>query len=137
MTYLLDTNVLSEYRKPSPDPGVRTWFERVVKDDLYLSVVTIGEIRRGISKLQLRNEHRQAAMYERWLAMTKQDFVDRLVPVTEDVAEIWGHRSVRSAVPTADGLIGATAEAHNWALVTRNVKDFENTGVRLLNPFTG
>ncbi|CRK54975.1 VapC toxin protein [Alloactinosynnema sp. L-07] len=135
MTYLLDTNVLSEWRKAEPDAGVADWFARVHVDDLYISVVTIGEIRRGISRLQHRSAHRQAAQYESWLAATKDKFADRVIPIDADIAEEWGHDSSRHLTPMADALIAATARVRGWTVVTRNVKDFEPTGVRLLNPF--
>lgn len=137
MTYLIDTNVLSEWRKPAPNPGVVDWFARVHADDLHISVVTIGEIRRGISKLQGRAAHRQAALYESWLAATKDTFGDRVVPIDTDIAEEWGHGGAVHTTPMADGLIAATAKVRGWTVVTRNVKDFEPTGVRLLNPFSG
>lgn len=136
MSYLLDTNVLSERRRPAPDPWVGAWLAQVDAYELYISVVTLGEIRRGITKLQRRNDHRQAAAVELWLATTKRQFADRIVPVTAEVAEGWGHHDAARPIPTADGLIAATAEVNGWTLVTRNVKDFEHTGVRLLNPFT-
>lgn len=136
MTYLLDTNVLSEMRRPSPDPGVVAWLDRSAAEQLHLSVVSIGEIRRGITRLQLRNDHRQAAAYEQWLGATRRLFGERLVPITVEIAERWGHRDANRPIPTADGLIGATAEVHGWTLVTRNTRDFEHAGVPLLNPFT-
>lgn len=136
MSYLLDTSVLSEWRKAVPNRGVAAWFDSAPARELFLSVITIGEIRRGIAKLQLRHDYRQAATYESWLASTKALFADRLVPVTADIAEEWGSSDARGRVPTADGLIGATAKVHGWTVVTRNTKDFEPTGVRLLNPFS-
>ncbi|MGH3863070.1 type II toxin-antitoxin system VapC family toxin [Actinokineospora sp.] len=137
MSYLLDTNVLSEWRKPVPDPGVIDWFARVHVDDLYISVVTIGEIRRGVSRLLVRGDHRLAAVYESWLIATKDRFADRIIAITTEIAEEWGHSGASHPTPAADGLIAATAKARGWTVVTRNVKDFEPTGVRLLNPFSG
>jgi len=136
VSHLLDTNVLSEWRKPQPNPGVVEWLAGIVEDELFISVITIGEIRRGIAKLQLRNDHRQAAAYESWLADTKGAFADRLVPISVDVAEEWGRIHADHPVSMADGLIAATAKMHGWTVVTRNVKDFGATGVRLVNPFT-
>jgi predicted nucleic acid-binding protein len=135
MTYLLDTNVLSEWRKNPPNSGVQDWFSRVHLDDVFLSVVTIGEIRRGIAKLRKRNDHRQAMMYESWLTTVKSRFSDRLVPVTLDVAEAWGQIDSGQPLQVPDALIAATVQAHGWTLVTRNAKDFEHTGMRVLNPF--
>jgi hypothetical protein len=137
VSYLLDTNVLSEWRKVIPDRGVVDWFRGAVVDELFVSVITIGEIRRSIVKLQLRNDHRQAAVYESWLRGAKDLFIDRLVPISLEVAEEWGHSDARRTGSVADGLLAATAKVHGWTLVTRNVKDFDATGVRVLNPFTG
>lgn len=136
MSYLLDTNVLSEWRKTVPDRGVVEWFERAKLDEIFISVITIGEIRRGIAKLQRRNDYRQAAAYEAWLIGTKDLFAKRLVPVSIEAAEEWGRNDGARAIAATDGLIAATAKVHGWTVVTRNVKDFDATGVRLLNPFT-
>jgi len=137
VSYLLDTNVLAEWRKARPDPGVVDWFASAPVDELFVSVITIGEIRRGIAKLQLRRDYRQAAAYESWLASTKELFGDRLVPLSVDAAEEWGRSDAAGPAAMAGGLIAATAKVRNWTVVTRNVKDFESTGVRLLNPFRG
>jgi len=137
VSYLLDTNVLSEWSKPRPDPGVIDWFGTAAPDELYLSVVTIGEIRRGIALLQLRGAHRKAAAFESWLAATGELFADRLVPVSVEIAQEWGAIAAANSVPMADGLIGATARVYGWTVVTRNVKDIEPTGARVLNPYTG
>ncbi|HET9256001.1 MAG TPA: type II toxin-antitoxin system VapC family toxin [Pseudonocardiaceae bacterium] len=137
MSYLLDTNVLSEWRKASPDAGVAEWLAAAVADELFVSVITISEIRRGIAKLQSRNDHRQAAAYRSWLAVTKDLFVERIVPIDVGVAEEWGQIAAARPVSMADGLIAATAKVRGWTVVTRNIKDFDATGVRLLNPFTG
>ena len=135
--YLLDTNVLSDGRKPSPDQGVRAWLGRVHPDDLRVSVVTIAEIRRGVSRLRRRRDHRQANLVEEWLATTRHEFADRLVPVSADIADAWGHLDAGRATLTSDGLIAATAQVHGWTVVTRNVEHFEPTAVQVLNPFTG
>lgn len=136
MTYLLDTNVLSEIKKRRPNEGVDEWFSRVHVDDLYLSAITIGEISRGVSKLRRRQDHRQATIQESWLADLKRQFADRVIPVSVEIAEEWGDLDAGRSLPVADALIAATAKVHNWTLITRNTKDFENTGVMLRNPFT-
>lgn len=136
MTYLLDTDVLSEWRKASPNPGVEKWFRQIDVEELFLSVVTVGEIRRGISRLQRRDEHRLATVLESWLLTIKARFADRVLPVTVEVAEQWGHFDAHKRLPVPDALIAATAHLRGWAVVTRNVKAFEPTGVRVLNPFT-
>lgn len=136
MIYLIDTNVLSEQRKHEPNSGVTAWFEDTRTADVRLSVITIGEVRRGITLLRLRRDFAQAGHVERWLSVTLEDFDERIVPITEAAAQRWGDLDARRSTPVADGLIGATAAVHGWTLVTRNVKDFEHIGVPLLNPFT-
>jgi toxin FitB len=136
VSYLLDTNVLSEWRKTTPNRGIEDWFSRVHVNDLFLSVITIGEIYRGIVGLRQRNDHRQAALYESWLEKTRDTFADRLLPVGLGVAEAWGQMRLVRPISVPDGLIAATAMVRGWAVVTRNVKDFQPTGVRVVNPFT-
>ncbi len=135
MTYLLDTNVLSEWRKAAPNPGVVAWFSRVHVDDVFLSVMSLGEVAKGIHKLRQRGDHRQATPLEAWLDSTKITFADRLVPVGIEIAEEWGNLIASHPIPPTDALIAATAKMLGWTLVTRNVKDFEHTGVRVVNPF--
>lgn len=135
--YLLDTNVLSDARKPAPDQGLQAWLGRVHPDDLRVSVVTIAEIRRGVTRLRLRRDHRQANAVDDWLTRTRNEFHDRLVPVSAEVADVWGHLDASRQALTADGLLAATAQVHGWTVVTRNVEHFEPTGVRVLNPFDG
>lgn len=135
MTYLVDTSVLSEQRRAAPDPGVSRWFGRTDPTEIRISVITVGEIRRGITVLELRRDHEQAARYESWLSTTVDEFADRIVAVSTDAAQRWGELDARRPTPTADGLIGATAAAHGWTLVTRNTKDFEHVGVPMINPF--
>lgn len=136
MIYLIDTNVLSEQGKRQPDRGVTDWFNRTRASDVRLSVITIGEIRRGITLLQLRRDVTQAGRYERWLSATLENFDERIVPITEAAAQGWGDLDARRPTPVADGLIGATAAANGWTVVTRNIKDFEHVGVPVVNPFT-
>jgi len=133
---LLDTNVVSEIRKKLPDPGVAAWFASVPADQLFLSVLVVGEIRQGIERLA-RRDPAQAEIFERWLARLVSVYQDRIVPVTADVAEAWGRLNVPDPVPVVDGLMVATALVHGWTLVTRNAIDVASTGVRLLDPFTG
>jgi hypothetical protein len=136
MSFLLDTNVVSEWRKTPPNAGVEAWASQVHLEDLYVSVITIGEIRRGISKLLGRNDHQQAMAIETWLAVVKGRFAGRIVPVTVEIAEEWGDAHARHPVAVPDGLIAATAKIRGWTVITRNVKDFEHVGVRVVNPFT-
>ena len=135
MSYLLDTNIVSEIRKRTPHPAVSAWFASVPSNQLFLSVLAIGEIRQGIDRLA-RRDPRQAEILERWLGQLVHAYVDRIVPVTIEVAGIWGRLDVPDPVPVVDGLLAATALAHGWTLVTRNTADVAATGARLLDPFT-
>lgn len=135
MAYLLDTNVISEARKRSPDSNVRAWLASVPEPDLYLSVLVVGEIRQGIERLR-RRDPAQAAPYEAWLSTLVHGFAERLVPVTADVCEEWGRLNVPDPLPVIDGLMAATAKLRGWTFVTRNVADLARTEVRLLDPFT-
>ena len=136
MSFLLDTNIVSEIRKKVPDPGVDAWFASVSPGELYLSVLVVGEIRQGIERLA-RRDPGQAETFERWLGRLVDAYRDRIVPVTADVAQVWGRLSVPDPVPVVDGLMAATALVHDWTLVTRNSSDVSCTGARLLNPFAG
>jgi predicted nucleic acid-binding protein len=134
VSYLLDTNVVSELRRRRPDTGVLTWFDSVRSADLRLSVLVLGEIRQGVEQLARRDAD-QAAMYEKWLLDLVDVFSDRIVPVTVEVADLWGRLNVPDRLPAVDGLLAATAMVHGWTLVTRNTSDIARTGVLLLNPF--
>jgi predicted nucleic acid-binding protein len=136
VNFLLDTNVVSEIRKKLPDPGVAAWFASVPTDQLFLSVLVVGEIRQGIERLA-RRDPAQAEVFEHWLTRLVSVYQDRIVPVTADVAEAWGRLNVPDPVSVVDGLMAATALVHGWTLVTRNAGDVASTGVRLLDPFTG
>lgn len=136
MTFLLDTNVVSEIRKQAPDAGVAGWFASVPADGLFISVLVVGEIRQGIERLA-RRDPAQADSFERWLSQLVDGYGDRLVPITAQIAQVWGRLNVPDPVPVVDGLMAATALVHDWTLVTRNVSDVRSTGVRLLNPFAG
>ncbi len=136
MSFLLDTNVVSELRKRTPDAGVAAWFDSVDSRQLYLSVLTVGEIRQGLCRLQ-RRDRVQAAVFDQWLVGLLRGYSDRVVPLTAEIAEEWGRLNVPDPVPVVDGLLAATAKVHDWTLVTRNISDVATTGARLHNPFTG
>jgi toxin FitB len=136
MSFLLDTNVVSEIRKQAPDPGVASWFTSVTADRLFLSVLVVGEIRQGVERLA-RRDPIQAEIFERWLSQLIDGYGDRLIPITDRIAQAWGRLNVPDPVPVVDGLMAATALVHDWTLVTRNVGDVRSTGVRVLNPFSG
>ncbi len=135
MRYLLDTNVLSEARRPRGDEGVRRWISSVPAEDLYLSALVIGEVRRGVERLRRRDPDR-ARVYEAWLATVLNDYADRVLPVDAEAAEEWGRMSVPDPVPVVDGLMAATAKVRGMTFVTRNTADVERTGTELLNPFS-
>ena len=136
MRYLLDTNVLSETRRPRGDEGVKRWVSSTPADDLYLSVLVVGEVRRGIERLKRRDPD-QAEVYEAWLGTVLRDYADRVVPVDIEAADEWGRMSVPDPVPIVDGLMAATAKVRGMTFVTRNTADVELTGVALLDPFSG
>lgn len=135
MGFLLDTNIVSELRKSTPDKHVRTWIDGVSASSLYLSALVIGELRQGVERLRPRDPF-QAGILERWLEQVASGFHDRILPVTPDVAEEWGRLNARGPLPVIDGLLAATAKIHGLTLVTRNVADVANCGVAVLNPFT-
>jgi predicted nucleic acid-binding protein len=136
VTYLLDTNVLSETRKRHPAPGVVNWIKSTPPDQLHVSVLTLGEITLGITHIRARGDHLQAAILERWLDGIEKGFADRALPVTARVAAEWGRQQPPWPVPVIDALIAATARVNGLTIVTRNLRDFESAGVPLINPFT-
>lgn len=134
MSYLLDTNVLSEARRPRGNPHVKDWVAGVPGRDLYLSVLVVGEIRQGVERLRRRDPGRAEA-FERWLGRLRDDYADRILGISIAVAEEWGRLNVPDPLPAVDALLAATARVHGLTLVTRNVADAARTGVRVLNPF--
>lgn len=136
MRWLIDSNVLAELRKGERgDAGVRAWFAEANETDLFTSVLVLGEARRGVESIR-RRDPKIAERLERWLAQLTEDFGERVLAVDGVVADRWGSLNVPNPVPVVDGLLAATALTHDLVLVTRNVKDVERTGVRVLNPFT-
>ncbi len=133
MSYLLDTNVVSELRKRDPNPHVLAWYGQVSSDQLFLSVLTVGEIRRGIERLRRKDEP-QAELLEAWLSGLLIAFRDRVAAIDARIADEWGRLNVPNPVPVIDGLIAATANARGWTLVTRNTSDVQGAE-SLLNPF--
>ena len=135
MTFLLDTNVLSELRKGERcDPCVAAWFRGVPEDELFLSVLVIGELRYGAERIRARDPRQYAAL-DKWLILAVDRFANRTMAVDRQVAEQWGRLVARATIATIDGLIAATALAHGLIVVTRNLRDFARTGVQVLNPF--
>jgi predicted nucleic acid-binding protein len=136
--YLIDTNVISEIRKRGgADAGVREFFNRATKEQigLYLSVITIGELRRGVDLMRHRGDVKQAAQLEGWLNSILASFANHILSVGNDVAQTWGRLRVPHAEHSLDKLIAATALIYNLTVVTRNTDDFAGTGARVMNPF--
>ena len=135
MSFLVDTNVVSEIRKgPRCDPAVAAWWADVAEDELWLSVAVLGEIRKGIELARLRDPAKARAL-ERWLAELTVGYADRLLVVDTAVAQEWGRLSAIRRVPVVDALLAATANVHGLTLVTRNEQDVAGLGVAVLNPF--
>ncbi|MDX8405466.1 MAG: type II toxin-antitoxin system VapC family toxin [Mariprofundus sp.] len=135
MSYLLDTNVISELVRAKPDPTVVAWFDHVPDDCLYISVLTIGEIRKGVESV---TDHKRKEKLRVWLEHTLPDwFEDRVLNVDEAVAEQWGRMLAEAGrpVPAIDSLLAATALHHDLRMVTRNVQDFSFTGLEVINPW--
>lgn len=136
MSYLLDTNVLSELRKGQrAAPRVLEWYETIRPQDRFVSVVTAGEIRRGIERLRPRDEV-QARALERWLGRLLTTYADRVLAVDLDIADRWGRLSAGASLPVVDTLLAATALVRGLTLATRNTRDVSRTGVAVVNPFT-
>ncbi|GAB7536014.1 PIN domain-containing protein [Burkholderia sp. 3C] len=138
--YLVDTNVISEVRKRDrADKGVMAFFRKAAQDDvdLYLSIVTIGELRRGVEIIRHRGDKAQATRLEKWLVGILQEFDQNILAADEEVGQLWGRLRVPHPEHALDKLIAATALIHDLTVVTRNVDDFTGTGARVLNPFEG
>ena len=136
MSYLVDTNVLSELRKGERcDPNVLRWFSTVSADEIFLSVLTIGEIRRGVERIR-RRDPRSARALEAWLRRLVAEHSDRILSIDEEVAEEWGRLGVPDPIPVIDGMMAATARVHGLTFATRNQKDVMRTGVPCVNPFS-
>jgi predicted nucleic acid-binding protein len=136
--YLLDTNCVSELVRPNPEPRVIEWVDSTDEAMLYLSVLTLGEIRKGLAALP---QGKRRTRLETWLDVDLQTrFEGRIVPIDSGVADLWGSIAAQSkqkgkALPVIDGLLAATALRHNLTVVSRNARDFEQSQVRVLNPW--
>ena len=136
--FLLDTNVISELIRPRPDHKVIAWFEKTDENLLYLSVLTLGEIRKGVATLA---DAKRRVSIEAWLEKDwRNRFDGRILPISEQIADRWGAlaghaQAKKKLIPVIDGLLAATAIHHNLTLVTRNTKDVVSTGVGVFNPW--
>jgi hypothetical protein len=135
LSLLVDTNVLSELRKGDrANAHVRTWFAGVSPEEIYLSVLVIGELRRGVESIR-RRDAKQAVVLERWLTRITTDHTERILSIDDRVADRWGRLTAKQPGSVIDTLMAATALVHGLVLVTRNIKDVEWTGVSCVNPF--
>jgi len=133
--FLLDTVIISELRKKHPDTGVVRWISGQQDDQLFLSVVTLGEIERGIEKQRVIAPA-FAAELATWIENLSTLYADRILAVTPAIARAWGRLSARLGNDGADLLIAATAQVHGLVVITRNTSDFDPTGVKVLNPYS-
>jgi predicted nucleic acid-binding protein len=140
LSYLLDTNVISEWVRPRPDAGVITWLAEVDEDRVYLSVVTLAELRHGIERMDDGSRKRRL---DSWLSdELPLRFESRVLPIDEDVADAWGRIVAARAtmgrpIGAMDAFIAATAKAHGLTLVTRNTADFDASLETIVNPWQG
>jgi len=136
--YLLDTNVISEQRKQArANPGVRRFFRQMLETDepAYISVFTLGELRRGVELIRHRGDGQQATALESWLQVMLEEYAENILDFAADEAQVWGRLRVPHHENALDKQIAATALTHGLTLVTRDVDDFSDCGVELLNPF--
>lgn len=136
MSYLVDTNVISELTRPKPDQSVAAWFEEVADEALHLSVLTLGELRRGVEKLPVgKRKERLRSWLEHELPAW---FGERLLPVDAAVADTWGRlqATTERTLPAVDSLLAATALHHHLRLVTRNTTDFDVAGLETVDPWS-
>ena len=133
--YLLDTNVISEIRKASrANSTLLAWFDTTTEEELFLSVLVLGEIRSGIERIRQKDPV-QTRSLERWLVTLETNYSERTLPVTSAIADQWGKLTALSPLSVVDGLMAATALVNDLTLVTRNILDVKRTGVKVYNPF--
>jgi toxin FitB len=135
VNYLIDTNIISEVRRGERcDRHVAAWFASINDDDIYLSVLVLGEIRKGIERAR-RTDAAQARALEKWLSTIKESYGERILPIDQMVADEWGSMSAIRPLPSVDALLAATAKIHGMTLATRNVADVTGLGADVMNPF--
>ncbi len=138
MTFLLDTNAVSEPQKPKPDQGYLAWIEAQAADSLNVSVLTVGELRRGLLALPVGARR---SRLEAWMIEALTAFGERILPIDLPIVTAWAdlgahHKRLGRVVSAVDELVAATALAHDLTVVTRNVRDFETSGCKLLSPWS-
>jgi predicted nucleic acid-binding protein len=136
--YLIDTNVVSEARKKSANPGVVDFFARVAAtgEPVFLSAITLGELRRGLEIVRRRGDADQANLLEAWLTTVIEQYAENILPFDADAAQVWGRLRVPRPENALDKQIAAIALVNDLTIVTRNTADFDRTEVRLMNPFS-
>jgi toxin FitB len=134
VSFLLDTNVISELRRKRPDARVVAWLKRAGPTTLWISVLTLGDIAKGAARCAAR-DRAQAETYYRWLALLRSNYADRTIAIDADICEAWGRLAANRPLPVIDGLLAATALARGLTLVTRNVRDFAGVAIGILNPW--
>ena len=139
MRVLLDTCALSELRRPQPNDAVLRAIDALASEDLFVSVLSIGEIAKGIAVLK---ESKNRRALQSWLQTLERHYADRLLPIDLETSRIWGELTTAAqkmgrTIPASDGLIAATARRHGLHIMTRNIGDFEPAGVLVLNPWEG
>jgi len=135
MSYLLDTNILSELVRQKPEKSVIEWVQAIPTEHLYISVLTLGELRHGAEKLSERKRKETLSL---WLENDLRTwFQNRVLAISSDVADKWGHllAKMKRPLPVVDSLLAATALHHDLKVVTRNEKDFSYPGLEIINPF--
>ncbi len=136
--YLLDTNFVSETRKPRPDPGVLAFFKSNDPNSAFISVLTLGELRKGVAAKKLRDpDPNSAARLAGWVDGLELSFADRILDIGTATAKLWGEWSCERPRPVVDTLLAATAVVHDLTLVTRNLRDVQGIPVKLFDPWTG
>jgi len=135
VNYLIDTNIISEVRKGTKcNRRVAVWYESIADANIYLSVLVVGEIRKGIERARPTDPARAGAL-EAWLVNAVKSFAERILPVDQAVADEWGRMSAKRSLPTIDALLAATAKVNGMTLATRNISDVADLGANVLNPF--
>jgi predicted nucleic acid-binding protein len=135
VSYLIDANIISEVRKGDRcDPHVSAWYASIADEDLYLSTLVLGEIRKGIELARAKDPDKSSAL-ERWLHQVEVAFDGRVLGIDNAISDRWGRMSAIRPIPVVDGLLAATAMINGLTLVTRNDRDIVDLGAKVLNPF--